>query len=355
MADHIKMQHSPRDVRAAGKVLAGQLSYTEEVVHYFRVAHNFRMAHAYPLIQERARLSRGAGEGADTSGRIKRMASIRSKLARSGLNLDKMQDLAGIRAILPDMECVRRLVDFYQQRHGDTIKPPVDYIASPKETGYRSVHIVKTHQGPRDEFNGMKVEIQIRTRLQHVWAAAQETVGIVTKNNLKGGEGDPRWQRLMGLVSAHMAMVEGQSIGDHFPHDEQARRRELREIAAELGAVQILSGFKALSASRRQTSSRTGFFMLSLDADQEKISVHHIAKIDAGAEEYFRAVEGGERLQSLIVAVDSADALLRTYPSYFLDIGEFLGVLNDALGQSSKSGPDFSFLADRSWRPKRGG
>lgn len=356
MAHYIKRDFRPEEVRAAGKALAGSFDYSPDVVDIFRIAHNFRMAHAWPLMRERVRLARISGGEADTSGRIKRMASIRKKLRRSSLHLDKMQDLAGIRAILPDVDAVRAVVAAYQERHGNLIGKVNDYIAAPKDTGYRSVHLVKTYAGAGEDWHGMKVELQIRTRAQHVWAAAQETVGIITGHDLKGGLGDPRWLRLMALVSAHMAETEGQPIGAHVPASADLRRQELRDLCADLGAIEILHGFKSLAGTLPTRTARRGFYLLSLDADKGQTRVKHIDPFDKGADDYLRAAEGGERLQSLMVAADSAEALLRTYPSYFLDIGGFIGVMRGAAGlPPDPSGPqtDWSLIFGEAWRRRR--
>lgn len=364
VAEFVRKEFSKRQIREAGKALAAPIEVSDEAVQMFRIAHNFRMAHAFPLVIERQRLARISGSDADTSGRIKRMASIRKKLSKTTIHLDQMQDVAGVRCILPDIAAVERVVAKYRENYSGQIKAPVDYIAQPKNTGYRSVHIVKTYDGTRAEFVGMKVEIQVRTRLQHVWAAAQETIGILTANDLKGGQGDGRWQRLMALVSAFISQVEGQPVGEHVPTSWPQRRAELRELEAELGALKLLRAVKALRPYAESKVSRGGFFMLSLDADRSTIDVTPMDPYGQDSKRYLEARDRGERVQTLVVAVDDLEALTRTYPSYFLDVTEFVEILEQALlgtpprppGPDRHEGHDFSFLRDGAWRrPKTGG
>lgn len=330
MGDYPKSDYTPAEVRKAGKALSLiDLPYTEDVVRFFRVAHNWRMAHAFPMTQELKQLSRTAGASGLTVGRIKRMASIRRKLTRIGLHLDKVQDLAGVRAILPDMSEVRRVTAAYcEGRHSQSIGKVNDYIEAPKETGYRSVHIVKTYTGSFDAYAGLKVEIQIRTRLQHIWATAQETIGIMTDLDLKGGEGTDDWRRVMVLMASYLAGVEGEP----FPSIDPANRpAEMRDIDARLGVVQLLAGARLAienSEFQRQTG---GFFILSMDDVRRTVTVTPVGSFKAGAERYFRSAEAGEGMQTLMVAADSAAALRRAYPSYFMDIGEFLSHMRDAI------------------------
>ena len=45
-----------------------------------------------------------------------------------------------------------------------------------------------------------KVELQLRTRLQHAWATANEIVGTFRREELKSGEGGPDWLRYFVLA-----------------------------------------------------------------------------------------------------------------------------------------------------------
>lgn len=42
------------------------------------------------------------------------------------------------------------------------------------------VYEFKSKSSSYSQYNGMLIEIQLRTRLQHYWATAVETVGIFT-------------------------------------------------------------------------------------------------------------------------------------------------------------------------------
>ena len=68
-----------------------------------------------------------------------------------------------------------------------------DYIAHPKSDGYRGVHYVYKYRSgstPKAEFNSLRIEVQLRSRLQHAWATAVETVSTFTgqalKSNVRG-------------------------------------------------------------------------------------------------------------------------------------------------------------------------
>lgn len=334
VADYPKREFSRKQIRLAGSGLKDVLPYTEDTAALFRIAHNWRMAHAYPMIQERVRLSRVVGPGGDAAGRIKRMDSIRKKLRRSGIALDQMQDLAGVRAIVADMGEVRRIAAWYQDSaRVHRIKRMDDYISSPKRGGYRSIHIITSYEGAGEAWCGHKVEIQVRTRVQHVWATAVEAVGSMRGEDLKAGEGSAQWLRLLELMAAYLARIEGMPLGDHVPANHDGLLRELRQVEKDLSAVETLSALRAIIHTAGTHSAK--FFVVHLDAGNGTVTVMPQASILSGSEGYFRSADAGEAVQTVMVAVDGVDALRRTYPNYFMDIGEFVMHLRDAVGKLS--------------------
>ncbi len=144
----------------------------------------------------------------------------------SSTDLSAMQDLVGVRAIMPDFSAVQEVAKSYRSVvEGGTVQRETDYIQSPKDGGYRSLHLIIkfVEQGQGQEFKGSKVEIQLRTRLQHAWATTVEAVGSMRNEDLKASEGDPDWLRFMNLMAAHMAELEGLPIGDAVPQNSKER------------------------------------------------------------------------------------------------------------------------------------
>src|SRR4051794_6475996 len=108
MSEFPPFQYTMKEVRRAGEALRTRLVWTEEtapaIMRTFAIAHNWRDSHAYPMRKLRGlligQIRKKQIEG-DTVARLKRMPSIRQKLTRQQWPLDKIQDLAGCRAIVP--------------------------------------------------------------------------------------------------------------------------------------------------------------------------------------------------------------------------------------------------------------
>lgn len=113
-------------------------------------------------------------------GRIKNPRSIQEKLERKGLPItltaveENINDVAGIRVICSFPEDVYALAEALLKQDDITLIEKKDYIAHPKENGYRSLHlIVSVPIFLASEKRVMKVEIQLRTIAMDCWASLE--------------------------------------------------------------------------------------------------------------------------------------------------------------------------------------
>jgi putative GTP pyrophosphokinase len=112
--------------------------------------------------------------------RIKSFESIKEKLQRKDLPLrvesieENLNDVAGVRVICSFPEDVYTLADALLKQDDITLVEKKDYIANPKENGYRSLHlIVSVPIFLAKEKRYMRVEIQLRTIAMDVWASLE--------------------------------------------------------------------------------------------------------------------------------------------------------------------------------------
>lgn len=108
--------------------------------------------------------------------RIKSPDSIREKLVRKNLpfnfqSMEEIHDIAGIRVICSFVDDIYMLADCLLQQDDIRLIDRKDYIANPKENGYRSLHlIVEIPIFLQNEKRLMKVEVQLRTIAMEFWA-----------------------------------------------------------------------------------------------------------------------------------------------------------------------------------------
>ncbi|MCI8830957.1 MAG: GTP pyrophosphokinase [Lachnospiraceae bacterium] len=112
-----------------------------------------------------------------TSGRIKTWESIEKKTAKKGYEkpdakaLAAICDIAGVRAICVYMDDVYRVAEALKGHQDLKIVRVKDYLKSPKNSGYRSLHlIVEVPVYFRGEMEAVEAEVQLRTSAMDFWA-----------------------------------------------------------------------------------------------------------------------------------------------------------------------------------------
>ncbi|MCA1300717.1 RelA/SpoT domain-containing protein [Stappia indica] len=361
MKNNIISNHSKREIVTAGKILQERLIEEKikiiekrrnmTVLEAFRIAHNWRDAHMRPLLRVRQELSgriRRIEYGAVTAARMKRMASIRKKLQRP-LTLYQIQDIAGCRAILRSMKEVNKIVKFY--RDGESrhfIQSEDDYISNPKSDGYRSHHIIVKFNGSGDDaiYNRQTVEVQLRTRSQHAWATAVEAVGLIRRENIKGGEGSKEWRRFFELMSAEIAYEENHPLPPTTSKNINETRDEIIHISNRIKAVTTLEKYnKAIRFADQYGPTHSNYFILQFDYDKNEVHVEPFRNYSTGSEKYISEEETHSNRNTVLVEVNRVSDLKKAFPNYFLDVREFTSKLKKIISHNSGSNYDLSWLS----------
>ena len=200
------LSSSPQYFTSEFEVSDEYQAWAQEYFTALDIINNWRSSHNFPLntfhigLKRRARI---IDPVAVTAQRIKRLASIEAKLARfPTMTLSQMQDIGGCRAIVSTAHGVAKLCESYAESELKHIKHQTDnYIDAPKDSGYRGVHLIyRYHSDRRQDYNSLKIEMQLRSQLQHAWATAVETVGAFVRQALKSSVGEQEWLRFFALM-----------------------------------------------------------------------------------------------------------------------------------------------------------
>lgn len=185
------MSHSKSKVDKAGQALAkGNARTDEELIELESVFNDYRKSHLQPLTELTLELQRWLTEyGAKyyIAQRLKRKPQIIRKLNRLHVRLSQLQDIGGCRIIVADNRDVDRLTKFLTEKLSVTAKlKATDYREKGRDdTGYRALHLIFTR-------DGVFLELQVRSQVQHYWAESIERTSVVYGHHLKEKEGDPR-------------------------------------------------------------------------------------------------------------------------------------------------------------------
>ena len=333
----IKPVHSRKKVKKAGDILRNVTASAQDRDDAMDVLSNWRAIHSYPINTFQATL-REKLYHIDREGlvaqRLKRTPSIISKLQRfPQMNLARMQDIGGLRAVVKNIKKCRQLETNYRNsKFSHELVDEKDYIKKPKPTGYRGIHLIykyKNHRAP--EYDGLNIELQIRTKLQHAWATAVETAGTFTNHALKSSEGPAEWLQFFALASSAFAIIEKENkVAEH----ENLSDKEIYELvinrAEKLDVVNTLKFF-SITANHIKNDNKSGsYHIVVLDTQNKTVAIEsygkrNLAEANKRYTNYEKELENGDGdRQVVLVATSSIEQLKKAYPNYFLDTVQFI-------------------------------
>lgn len=211
--------YSKSKVDRAGQLLADSLrtatrerpeivSVTAELLEAVGIVDWWRAEHARPLSRVAANLRYYVAEeeNAVVAQRLKKFPTIAGKLLREPrMKLSRMADIGGVRAVLPNQDAVYRTG--VRLRKNWTITKTRDYIAEPKDDGYRALHLINRHRG-------RLIEVQLRTIFQDAWANAVEANARVIAPGLKFGGGPEKVREYFVALAEMLASLDqGEPVG----------------------------------------------------------------------------------------------------------------------------------------------
>ena len=310
----------------AGNALSSKASSSEDREKALELLDNWRAIHKYPMHIFKKRL-KNVSEKIDKKAlvvqRLKRLPSIVKKLQRkySGkeptMKLSQMQDIAGCRAVLQNVELAKRV---YQEGYikSDLKHKKInnkDYITYPKEDGYRSLHLIYRYQSDKEKkkYNGLLVEVQIRSKLQHLWATAIETVDLFTRQAIKSNEGQKEWMDFFKLVSSAFAIMENCPLVPGTPLNKKELYLQIKEKEEELQVIKVMSGWsRAIKVfeSEFKKKDKWEFYLLELDITGEKLNITGYQKGDEkdAILDYSRAEKRNQEKKEYDVVLVGVDA-----------------------------------------------
>ncbi|HEC91374.1 MAG TPA: (p)ppGpp synthetase [Candidatus Atribacteria bacterium] len=338
----IKPKYSKTRIRKAGELLLRAIADRSDQLpsgfdEALKVLSNWRAAHAYPMHVIRTLLRRAArkiDKEAIVVQRLKRVRSIILKLYRfPNMGLDRMQDIGGCRVVVRDIKTLRKLIDIIMNSStAHSFHSKKDYIANPKPTGYRSVHLIYKYNASKKEYHNIFIEIQLRSNLQHAWATAVEIVDAFTQQALKTSwQGDEGWKNFFRCVSIEFARLEGCVTDNMLSKADNVKK--IKELMDQLDIVNRLNAFAVSSQLISGEKVQGDFFILILDTEAKSIKYKVYAKSDLKkAIRDYLSIEKETRddvtKDVVLVSGDSIKGLKEAYPNYFVDTHKFIKTIS---------------------------
>lgn len=267
--------------------------------------------------------------------RLKRLPTIVGKLNRfKDMRLSSMQDIAGVRIIVDGMA---QLYKVEQEIRGwGNLKKISDYIEEPKKSGYRGKHFVF-------EQDGLCVEIQLRTQLQHLWATSVETIDVFRGATLKEIDDATCWHDFFCQVSSIFAVTEESPV---VPIYKDLSMSELcDELQKNLDTNHIMDQIISFALTDPITSSeklKDAYYMvITLDSDKKEANISNFKEADyhLAFDEYKRREQlNFPTEQTVLIALNQVKKVRDAYPNYFMNLSNFRDTIMYILAKNKKKG-----------------
>lgn len=296
------------------------------VIEAWRAAHRAVLNTFQAVLRGRLR-----GKNVIVAQRHKRKNTIFDKLMRlPGMQLARMDDVAGCRLIFKNMKELRRFrADFHKARFNHKMRnasDKYDYIAQPKNTGYRGIHDVYEYDVNSESGKGLKglyIEIQYRTLVQHAWATAVEVVGFITESQPKFEKGDERYHRAMAYASEILARAH-EGLNGAFPElSDRDVLEEFLKLDKELALMQTLRG---LHQAKSDISDKKNSILIF--SPEGELTIKSYRDATDALRELFELEKRMPDNDIVLVRADSSEEVRTAFRNYFNDAREFVKLMD---------------------------
>lgn len=307
-----------------------------EIIEEWRAAHRWILNTFQATLRNRTK-----GLPITVAQRHKRRSTIFNKLKRyPEMQLSRMDDVAGCRLIFNSIEELKHFRDNFIEtsRFKHKLKNDIhkyDYIDKPKETGYRGIHDVYIYDVNSElgkKYNGLYIEIQYRTLIQHAWATAVEIVGFITENKPKFDEGDHRHIKEMAYASEIIARAH-ENMNGPFPDLSNTEViNKFQKLDNEIG---ILKKLKSINQAKDSIDTLEDNTILIISPDGN-LSIKTFRYATNALKKLFELETKYPEKDIVLVRASKKEDVRLAFKNYFSDAKDFIKLVESGLKKLSK-------------------
>jgi GTP pyrophosphokinase len=332
-------------VKRAGEAISDVGSSDADIA----LVDQWRASHGYVINTFQAMLRKRIvylGVDVDFAQRLKRRRTVIDKLKRKDpagrkliSDVSSMHDFAGCRLIFKDMKALTTFREFMHSpagmkdvEHKLRYKDPekYNYIEHPKGSGYRGIHDVYRHyprgsarREKKKPWDGLMVEVQYRTQVQHAWATAVEISDLLDGERTKF-ELDPTDRgRFFAIASEIIARREENLCKAFLETSNATLLAELHALEDRLGVLRRLKLLKQFEDEDKLSKHN----VLNIYLDDKKGYALEVLPFKTAAQAIQKAgeLEANEKsVNSVYVRADKPAQLRSAYRNYFYDPVDFV-------------------------------
>lgn len=262
----------------------------------------------------------------DVAERLKRLPSILGKLHRfPTMKLNQIQDIGGVRIICSDIDQLMALLPYL-----DEILPEYrekNRLENPAPSGYRGIHRIYKK-------DGVCVELQIRTMLEHVWATSVESIDVLRGTAMKNGEDGAAWTDFFQLLSSFFAMSE--QLPTLEKHDGLTGLElvdRLKQLEKTDGVISKIRGYaktnNVINGLKHYPDSY--YALIRRRGKITEVAYYPETQTERAFTEYEQDERGNDDTDKVLVSISNVEKISAIYPNYFVQLDKIARVLERLL------------------------
>lgn len=204
-----------------------------------------------------------------------------------------------------------------------------NYLLYPKQNGYRGLHDIYDYvsfTGSADKWNGLLIELQYRTKVQHAWATAVEIVGSLTGNETKFDRSDADHARFFLLASEFLSRKYEQMRSSLPDLTDRELRDEFIDLEKRIGVLRLLEGLHISAANFK--NSKNIILMMNKD---NTLDFFGYSNTSSALSKYFELENRSRDADIVLVRSDTNEGIRSAFRNYFSDAREFTYLVREAI------------------------
>ena len=337
------IHYSNNEINNAGKIvseikkiseISKKIEDTEETRKAKEIFYNFRMNHKKPMEDimeyvENVSEKLFPYDNFMPVSRLKNPITIINKVynnkRRDNIKLSQMCDIGGVRIVVNNVKQLNQLKNYLENDKVYNIEKIKDYTLNPKETGYSGIHIIYTIKDT--EYSKCKIELQLRTKLQHIWATTLESYDAFNKTSLKTEKIKNDWTEFFELASSLFAWKENRNllpqhknIKDVITDIKKLKYQKIKEL-------NIINNHCKEIKHKKYMGNKILLIVLHEDSEPT-IKLYEKRQFKKAKEAYKKL---SNDFKSVIYLDINNNDLIKMYPNFFLNTRTFIDIINSCI------------------------
>lgn len=317
------MKFTKTQIRKIGEKFQHKLINVEDQ-EFNECINEWRRAHQYPLeivYDYIVKLSNQI-DNAICSSRLKRVSSIKEKLLRKNSNthLQTMGDIAGCRLIVNNFKeidyCINKISEKFEV---SKINYHIDGL---KTSGYTGVHVIcKFSKSEKLLYDGLMVEIQLRTKNQHTWATTVEILDLIRDTKMKTGQIVKGYSEFMKLSATLLYGLEENKSKDLNINIDKLIKR-MGYLNKKLNIEKKINAYNDTLYPLNLDKPKSGYSVICMHRGSNYCTIKYFSdNKEEALKKYFELEKDTNSKRDdkypLLAYCNNVDSLYEAFPNYF--------------------------------------